>query len=337
MTKSIVRTLPSGARIALVAAIISAALATAVKLMTRKVESANPPTGKFIEVDGVCLHYRVHGDGPPVVLLHGNGTMLQDFELSGIPALASGRYRTIIFDRAGFGHSDRPRGTIWGPRAQASILHKALKRLGIDRPVVAGHSWGTQVALALALDFPADVRSVVLLSGYYFPTIRLDAIFLSMPALPVIGDLMRNTISPWLGRMMWPRMLKKMFEPDTVPARFAAFPVWMSLRPSQLRAAAAESALMIPDALALCSRYGELTMPVFIVAGAGDRIVKTDQATRLHNAIPQSVLHIVPNAGHMVHHVVPDMIMQVIDAAATDAPVARDVSSRSEVPHAPFH
>ena len=303
-------------RIAIFAALASAALAIALKYRVNKAERAHPPMGKFVEVDGVRLHYRDHGDGPPLVLLHGNGTMIEDFELSGLPSLSSSRYRTIIFDRVGFGHTDRPRGKTWGPQAQATLLRTAFDRLGIVHPIVVGHSWGTQVALALALDYPADVRSVVLLSGYYFPTIRFDVILLSAPALPLIGDLMRYTISPWLGRLMWPRLLKKMFGPNAVPPHFAAFPVWMSLRPSQLRAAAAESALMIPDAIALRSRYSELKMPVFIMAGAKDRIVNTQrQSARLHRTIPQSTLHVIPDAGHMIHHIVPYKVMEMIEKA----------------------
>ncbi|MDB5809628.1 MAG: alpha/beta hydrolase [Betaproteobacteria bacterium] len=323
----------SGSRIALFAALACAVSAIAIKIRAHEAERANPPRGKFVEVDGVCLHYRERGEGPPVVLLHGNGTMLQDYDISGLPALASQRYRTIEFDRPGFGHSDRPRGKRWGPRAQAALFRKAFERLGIVRPVVVGHSWGTQVALALALDHPAQVRSVVLLSGYYFPTFRLDVFFLSAPALPVIGDFMRYTISPWLGRLMWSSFVKKAFAPSAVPPRFAAFPMWMSLRPSQLRAAAAESALMIPDAFAFQSRYSELKMPVFIMAGAGDRIVDTRrQSMRLHRALPHSQLFVIPDAGHMIHHVVPQQVLGVIDAADRAAAVDNVTSIMPQLP-----
>jgi pimeloyl-ACP methyl ester carboxylesterase len=250
--------------------------------------------------------------------------MGEDFELSGVPALASARYRVVSFDRVGFGHSERPRGRPWGPHEQAALLRKAFDRLGLVRPIVVGHSWATQVAVALALDHPANVRSLVLLSGYYFPTFRLDAILLSTPAIPVIGDFMRYTLSPWIGRLMWPRLLKKIFAPGPIPPRFAAFPVWMSLRPSQLRASAAESAMMVPDAAMLEGRYHELKMPVFIMAGAGDRIVDTQrQSARLHEVIPQSELHVVSRCGHMIHHVVPEEVIEVIDAAAraTGSPI----------------
>lgn len=58
---------------------------------SRRAEAANPPAGRFVDVDGVRLHYVDRGEVPPVVLLHGNGVMLQDFEVPAAMSL-SGRY-----------------------------------------------------------------------------------------------------------------------------------------------------------------------------------------------------------------------------------------------------
>jgi pimeloyl-ACP methyl ester carboxylesterase len=85
-----------------------AAAAIAVRYQTRKAEQANPPQGRFLVIDGVRLHYVERGEGPPLVLLHGNGTMIQDYELSGILDMAAQRCRVIAFDRPGYGHSSRP-------------------------------------------------------------------------------------------------------------------------------------------------------------------------------------------------------------------------------------
>jgi pimeloyl-ACP methyl ester carboxylesterase len=269
--------------------------------------------GRFIEVDGVRLHYVESGEGQPLVLLHGNGTMAEDFDISGLTALASEQYRVIAFDRPGFGYSERPRTRIWSPQAQAELLHKALQHLGVSDAIVVGHSWGTLVAVALALKYSSDVQRLVLLSGYYFPTLRLDALLVSPPAIPVLGDIMRYTISPLIGRMMWPALLRQMFGPPRVPSRFARFPVWMALRPSQLRASAAESALMVPAAISLRGRYQELTMPVIIMAGSGDRIANAErQSGRLSQQIAQSEIHIMPGLGHMIHHLNPSAVMAAI-------------------------
>jgi pimeloyl-ACP methyl ester carboxylesterase len=307
------------ALLALGAVAAAAMAALAVRGQARRAERDNPPTGQFIEVDGVRLHYIDRGQGEPVVLLHGNGTMAEDFDLSGVLELAAGRYRVIAFDRPGYGHSTRPRGRLWTPDAQAKVLHAALVRLGVERPIVVGHSWGTLVALALGLRYPEDVKSLVLLSGYYFPTLRLDVPALASPAIPLLGALMRYTVSPLLGRLMWARMAKKMFGPAPVPRRFARFPQWMSLRPSQLRASAAEAGLMVPAAISLRRRYRQLQAPAVILAGLGDRIIGSKQSTRLHEALRRSELTTIPATGHMIHYLWPRKIVAAIDRAAVMA------------------
>ena len=126
----------------------------------------------------------------------------------------------FVFDRPGFGHSERPSNITWNPQAQARLLPHALARLGVERPIVLGHSWGTLVALALALDYPKYVRSLVLLAGYYFPTPRLDVPVLSVTAIPVLGHLLRHSISPWLGRLMWPAVRRSSAEDASSLRRF---------------------------------------------------------------------------------------------------------------------
>lgn len=88
------------------------AMAAVNRYLARKAEEKNPPTGRFIDIDGVRLHYVERGAGDPIVLLHGNGSMVQDFECSGLIDLAAREYRVIAFDRPGFGHSERPRNSI---------------------------------------------------------------------------------------------------------------------------------------------------------------------------------------------------------------------------------
>lgn len=296
-----------------------AAMALFVQYRTRKSEQENPPTGKFVDVDGVRLHYIERGQGQPVVILHGNGSMAKEVDISGVIDLAAENYRVIAFDRPGYGYSDRPRTTLWNPMAQAKLLHRALQKLGIEQPVVVAHSWGTLVAIAMALLQPDSVRSLLLLSGYYYPTPRLDVVLASPPALPVIGDLMRYTISPLLGRISWPAMVRKLFTPAETAPRFKnEYPVWMGLRPGQLRATTEEIALMIPAAAQLSKRYHELTLPITIMAGAADlHVLPKLHSERLHNELPQSELILVPDVGHMIQHTVPEQVMSAIDKLAS--------------------
>jgi pimeloyl-ACP methyl ester carboxylesterase len=305
-------------RTALVSLGVLGAAALVVRSKTRKAERIHPPTGQFIEVDGVRLHYFERGQGQPLVLLHGNGAMAEDFDISGLVDVAARNYRVIVIDRPGFGHSERPRSRMWTPTAQAKLLQQALRQLDVDQPLLLGHSWGTMVALAMALEHPAYVRGLVLLSGYYYPSLRLDVPLMSPPAIPLLGDLMRYTVSPLLSRLLWPAMVRRLFSPAQTPPRFFAFPVWMTLRPLQLRASAAESALM------LSRRYGELALPVAILAGGADQVADPKHnAQRLHGALPQSELRLAPGVGHMVHYTAQEEVLAAVDTVERTAGSSR--------------
>jgi pimeloyl-ACP methyl ester carboxylesterase len=284
------------------------------------VERRNPPAGKFVDVDGVRLHYIERGAGPTLVLLHGNGLFADDFEFSGLLDKAAQQHHVIAFDRPGFGYSERPSGTSWTPEAQARLIYRALHEMGVERPIIVGHSWGTMVTLAMALDFPKYVRGIALIGGYYYPSPRVDSALLALPATPVLGHLWRYTAAPLLGRLMWPRLARRMFAPAELPERFRRLPEWMALRPSQLGASAAESGLMVPAAERLSKRYGELTLPVAVIAGSGDRIIDPEaNAGRLHKEISHSELLMAPGAGHMAHYADPERIMAAVRKLETDA------------------
>ncbi|MGF6429960.1 pimeloyl-ACP methyl ester carboxylesterase [Bradyrhizobium elkanii] len=180
------------------AATLVAATALVNRKLAKKALRDNPPQGRFVNINGVRLHYVERGNGRPLILFHGNGSMIQDFESSGLIDLAAVNYRVIVFDRPGFGHSLRPRNVVWTPEAQADLFKKALDRLSVQRAIVLGHSWGASVAVALAIRHPSFVEALVLASGYYFPTARADVAASSVPALPGLGDIISYTISPIL-------------------------------------------------------------------------------------------------------------------------------------------
>ncbi|WP_262299801.1 alpha/beta fold hydrolase [Microvirga sesbaniae] len=302
---------------ALASAAALAAAALYNRWQAREAERRYPPIGRFLEVDGVRLHYIDRGRGSPLVLIHGNGTMIQDFTVSGLVDRLADRYRVIVIDRPGYGYSARPR-RLWTPRAHARLFRSALARLGVEQAVVYGHSWGTLVAVALALESPDLVRGLVLGSGYYYPTLRADTFLLSPPAIPLIGDVMRYTVSPPVARAILPGMIKRVFQPASVPERFEReFPKALMLRPGQLRAAAEDAALMTPSAMDLERHYAELRVPLAIITGADDQIADVGrQSARLHRELPHSEFIALPGLGHMIHHLAPGAVADAIDRTA---------------------
>ena len=281
----------------------------------RQAERETPPLGNFIDAGGATLHYVREGQGSPIVLLHGNGALIQDWFISGIFAELVSDHEVIAFDRPGFGYSTRRRTRVWTPAAQAKAIAAAIRQLGIGRAVIAGHSFGALVAAKLAIDHPDVVERLVLISGYYYPTLRVDSLLSAPPAMPVIGDVLRNTVSPLLGRAMKPLAYRKLFAPAPVSREWERrFPSGMALRPKQLQGTSADGALMPLTAAEAARGYGQLPMPVTIVAGEGDEIAAPEtQAMRLHQEVPHSRLVLVEGAGHMVHHSAPQRVIAAIN------------------------
>lgn len=298
------------------AALVLGGLALAAQLSARRTERQHPPVGRFVTVDGVRLHYIERGSGRPVALFHGMASLLQDFTSSILDDLARD-HRVIAFDRPGYGYSERPGGTLWTPQRQARLFHMALTRLGVEKPILLGHSWGAMVALAYALAYPRQTAAIVLLGGYVYPVPRPDMAAAGLFRIPLLGMLLRQTILPFAIRLAAPRALRQVFAPNPIPPRFLAeFPAEFGYRPSQIRALTEETLILRPAAAALARRYRGIIVPTVIVAGESDRLVDPHRhAVPLHHAIPHSAIRILPRTGHMIHHARPDAVHDALAIA----------------------
>jgi pimeloyl-ACP methyl ester carboxylesterase len=293
----------------------NAARKAAEAVRARAEPAPHPAPGRFVEVDGVRVHVIVRGQGRPVVLIHGNGTMAEDWVISGVVERLARSYRVIAIDRPGFGHSDRPRHRVWTAAAQARLLHGVLDRLSVERPVVVGHSWGTLVALALAAQGQDDLRGLVLLSGYYYPTRRADVGLIAPLAVPGLGDAARAMTPDSVGRLLAPGVFRHVFSPQPVPARFTArFPVAVAVHPRQARASAEDTATMTTAAALLQPHYPRLRLPVAILSGDADAVVDPrEQSCRLHDEVAGSTLTLLAGKGHMIHYGAAARIARAVD------------------------
>ncbi len=298
-------------------AVVLAVLALVNLILARRAERRHPPRGRFVVADGIRLHYLDRGAGEPIVLLHGNGATADDFEISGVFDRLARDHRVIAFDRPGFGHSARPRRGSWTAAAQADLTRKALRQIGIRKPVILGHSWGTLVALSLALDDPEETAALILLSGFYIPIARGDVALMGWSGVPLLNDILAYTLMPLIGRLVAPPFIRWIFAPNSVTERFRKeFPLGLTVRPTQMKASADDTRLMIPSAASLQPRHGELRMKVVIMAGADDRVVATDpQSGQLHADVPGSEFRKIAGVGHMIHHVVPDVVAEAARSA----------------------
>jgi pimeloyl-ACP methyl ester carboxylesterase len=276
-------------------------------------EVAFPPTGQFVTVDGLRLHYEITGSGPDLVMIHGASGSLRDLTFSLRDQLTD-RYRVIVVDRPGLGHSDAlPETSLL---AQARAIKAGVAQLGVTDPIVLGQSYGGAVALAWALD--GGPRALILVGA---------------PSLPWPG-----TLDPWyrltstsLGRALAIPLASAfvpqsyvsaattaVFAPDPVPPGYEEhLGTALTLRRQTLAANTAQVNALRAELVTMEPRYPGLALPVELIHGTADTIVPlaihSDPLSRL---LPDARLTLVEGAGHMPHHARADLVIAAIDRAA---------------------
>jgi pimeloyl-ACP methyl ester carboxylesterase len=296
-------------------AIVFAGLKIYTDWLVRQAEAKYPPA-EFVVVEGLPLHYLSEGSGRPVVFIHGGGGKLQDFALSPVFDLAAADYQVVLVDRPGLGYSERPRDEDATPAVQARLIHKALLKLGIEKPVLVGQSWGGVIALEYALDYPDDLSGIVLLGSAPYPREREPDPFLRIVRIPVLGDLVLQTLYVPIGRhIVAPAFLEasaEYFAPlDAVPSSYLDTTIELGLRPSHVKADADEEVIIPASLESISGRFGEISVPVTIVAGSLDTHA-IEQAPRLDEDIPYSQVSVVEDAHHFIWFSRPEMVIDAI-------------------------
>lgn len=284
-----------------------------------------PAMGQLIDIDGVTIHAVQMGQGPDLVLLHGASGSTRDFTFA-FADLVKDRYRVTMLDRPGLGWSDviaPSDARAWStghatPREQARVLHAATDILGVQNPIVVGHSFGGIVAYAWALEFD-DLAGMVSVAGVTNPwpgglgwTYRVNGSAWG-------GGLAVPVFSAFLPQSYVDNALDAIFAPQKPPQGYLEHVgAAMSLRRQAMRANARQVNWLRPEVVEMSALYGTIKVPVEVVHGDADTIVPLS----VHSAlIPDQIeganLTVLPGIGHMPQHAAPQAVIDAIDRVAT--------------------
>ncbi|MDO8838047.1 MAG: alpha/beta hydrolase [Parvibaculum sp.] len=292
---------------------------------------AFPPLGDFVELDDAFgparLHYVDRGTAwtgvAPVVLIHGASGNLRDMTASLMPALER-HTRVIAVDRPGHGWSARgSHPEMSDPVTQAHAIRAALRRLGVERPVVLGHSWGASVAAAWALEFPDEISGLLLLSGALYPWPGDIAWYHRIVGTPLAGTVFIRTMTVPGGVLLGPAGVKGNFHPDPAPENYAeTIGLPLLFRPSHFRANSADTSGLKARLAAQSRRYGAIAVPAIVVTGNADYTVSPKiHSYAFHGAVKGSELIKLKGTGHMPHHARREIVVDaVLRLARGEAP-----------------
>jgi pimeloyl-ACP methyl ester carboxylesterase len=239
-----------------------------------------------VDLDGLRIGYHRAGSGPPLVLLHGyvgDGAVTWRRQLDGLPD----EFTVIAWDAPGAGVSADPPES-FGMGGYADCLRQFVDRLGLDRPHVAGLSFGGALALEVCRRHPAVLRSLILVSAYagWAGSLPADVADQRLNQAMVLAELSPDEfVAALLPTMFTERT------PRTLVDQFGA--AMRAFHPAGFRAMARASAENLRDALA------HVNVPTLLVYGDQDVRAPLAVAEDLHAAITGSSLVVLPGAGHV--------------------------------------
>ncbi|MGB0505311.1 MAG: alpha/beta fold hydrolase [Pikeienuella sp.] len=279
-----------------------------------KSETAYPPSGKFMTVDGLKVHYVDQGSGPTVILIHGANSSLLDWTFTMMAKLTP-NYRVIAFDRPGFGYSDRIAIDGANPETQAKLLSRAAYKLGVNQAVIVGHSLGGSLAASWALNDPAQVAGIAMLAGATFPWGGDGVWMYGLGANPNYSSLVSTFARSYVDDDRRKQFLTEVYFPnEPIPGYLEHIGIDLSLRPDNFRWNAEDIANLNDHLDRISTRYTQLNTRIEIIHGEQDpTVLASVHAVPLWYAAPDANLTLLPDVGHMVHQVEQHRIVAAIE------------------------
>jgi pimeloyl-ACP methyl ester carboxylesterase len=145
---------------------------------------------KFIEVDGLNVHYKIEGEGMPIVLIHGTGAALQTWD--GWTDSLKKNFKVIRLDMPAFGLTGPRKDNDYSSKMYVDFLDKFVAKIGVDTFALAGNSLGGEIAWKYAYTHPEKINKLILVdpAGFYSKEKGNGAIIFKLAKIKWLAALM---------------------------------------------------------------------------------------------------------------------------------------------------
>ncbi|MEX0351192.1 MAG: alpha/beta fold hydrolase [Paracoccaceae bacterium] len=272
------------------------------RAITRAAEASVPMPGTRLDLPGGAIHYVETGpsDAPTLVLIHGLAGTLQNFTYALMEDLARDHH-VIALDRPGCGYSTSFDACAKGLSAQAEVIGMFLDRVGVQNPVLVGHSLGGALALAMALDRPKKTAGLALLCPLTHPVEMVPEVFRPLEmSNPRLRHFLSQTLVTPMVKLLRHRNLRLVFAPEPAPDDFMTRGGGMlALRPSAFLGACIDLQASAHSLGEQAARYETLTVPCAVLNATGDVILDPVTQGRPTRAFGLDYEELA-NRGHMI-------------------------------------
>lgn len=280
-----------GVVVLLVGGVLAASMTPELPAAELEARYATPPS-RFLDVDGLRIHYRDQGQGPALVLLHGSNASL--FTWEGWVRELSAHHRVITLDLPGHGLTGPDAKGRYTWTGMAEVVEAFRARLGLERFHLAGNSMGGAVAWHYALLHPERVERLVLVDAAGYPRDEPSPLVFRLMRTPVLGELLSRVTPRWV----IDRNVRVVYgDPSKVTEEGVEQYHALLLREGNRRATRERLRATVDDGL--WRRLGEVRAPTLILWGAKDVWILPRYGERFDQDIPDSTQVVYPELGHV--------------------------------------
>ena len=247
-----------------------------------------PEDANYMELTQARVRYLDRGEGPAVVFLHGFGSSLESWA-EVLPEIQRD-HRVIALDLKGFGWSGRPEGD-YSPAAQAKLVYELLDELGVDQTAIVAHSWGSSVALKMALMEPDRVRRLALYGSWVYAD-QLPTSFYWARANG-IGEALYGVFYDQLPNE---KLAAAFYDRSELTQEYVDYVKKLLDRPGTK--AAALAATRGQRFAQLEEQYPKVDQPTLLLWGREDNVARLQYGERLVRDLPNAELTVYPRCGH---------------------------------------
>lgn len=250
---------------------------------------------KFVEIDGMQVHYRDEGKGFPIVLVHGTAASLHTWD-AWTKELTK-NYRVIRMDLPAFGLTGPNKNADYSIENYTKFLHQFLSKIHLQKFYLAGNSLGGNIAWNYAAEYPEKVSKLILIDASGLPTNKEQPAIFKMAKTPVLNSLFLY-LTP---KFFIEKNIKEVYADDTkitdeLITRYHKMALRTGNRQAFIDRAKTDFKL---DSNENSEKLQSILTPTLLIWGAKDTWIPIDNGRRMNNILPNPTLAILENSGHV--------------------------------------
>lgn len=258
---------------------------------------------KNIEVQNISLNYKVAGEGKPLLILHGWGSSSDSWREVQRMLVENG-CQVIVPDLPGFGKTQAPLPRrslggggeeVWGVEEYTEFVNQFAEKLGVEKFILAGHSFGGQTAIQFAVQHPEKVEKLVLIAAAGVRRTPGVAKKLVMTVAKLVSFLLYLVPFEDLRNNIKNAMYMAIHRRDYMKTQGIMRDVFKKVITQDLTA-----------------KFSKISVPTLLIWGDKDEMTPIQDAYLMQELIPDSKLEVIPGAKHALNFQAPEKLSELI-------------------------